>query len=305
MKKKYLLVLIIGFPFINLIAQNAYIRIDSDLSGASVKLNGVVMGVTPFEKMVQAGKYAISIIKPINDCLEYGYDFSMTLKNGDIEKLNFSLPRRYTEPYKKQKRIKSKQLVQLHAKNNIVFSQITDNRDNRSYSIVKIGSQWWFAENAAFTPAEGRWYSKLLFTDDVEKGLFLYYDAKTATKVCPNGWHLPTKAEVEIFINFLGGYYVGESKAASISEWIDYGDRCSDGTNESGFNALPIGQLNEVGEIDNLGRMVFFWGSEKTSNGYNTWGLIIQLTGYGSNENVIADVSDYYSHFNPVRCIKD
>ena len=103
------------------------------------------------------------------------------------------LERRQEEEIKKQQ-TKKKQNQE---------NKFTDSRDGKIYKTVKIGNQVWFAENLAYKASSGCW----AYDDDqsnVNKYGYLY-DWKTAKKVCPTGWHLPTNEEWATLTSYLGG----------------------------------------------------------------------------------------------------
>jgi uncharacterized protein (TIGR02145 family) len=78
-------------------------------------------------------------------------------------------------------------------------NKFTDLRDGNIYRTITIQGKTWMAENLKFkTP--GRTY----FFDNDPNNIPLYgvlYEWKTATNVCPNGWHLPSGTEFQALIN--------------------------------------------------------------------------------------------------------
>ena len=114
----------------------------------------------------------------------------------------------------------------------------TDSRDGKTYKTVKIGNQIWMAENLAYK-AEVGCYAY----DDNEKKVDVYgylYNWKTAIQVCPDGWHLPNNEEWKELLDYLGsdGHLKNEGTVLKASQgW----DKCSDGTDDFGFTALPNG----------------------------------------------------------------
>lgn len=63
-------------------------------------------------------------------------------------------------------------------------------------------------------------------------------------KVCPSGWHLPTKEEWKLLLQYLGGKKDANRKLISSNAW----SYKLVGTNSSGFNALPGGYLTFVNQ---------------------------------------------------------
>jgi uncharacterized protein (TIGR02145 family) len=129
-----------------------------------------------------------------------------------------------------------------------------DPRDGHKYKTVRIGNQVWMAENLAYKALKGC-YSYGNNPSNIEKNGYLY-DRETALKVCPTGWHLSTNEDWKVLEKNLGaddrdiaGYGYGINLGAKIkssSGWKDVGN----GSNSSGFNALPSGGGNTTSWID-------------------------------------------------------
>ncbi|WP_168796690.1 FISUMP domain-containing protein [Cognatitamlana onchidii] len=83
-------------------------------------------------------------------------------------------------------------------------TEFIDTRDNQVYEIITIGDQTWFAENLNYD-----------FGDDTSScydgetdNCFIYgrlYTGDAAQTACPEGWHLPSKEEWDLLIDYLGG----------------------------------------------------------------------------------------------------
>jgi uncharacterized protein (TIGR02145 family) len=147
-------------------------------------------------------------------------------------------------------------------KQNIEFDEITDPRDAKTYKTVKIGSQWWMAENLNFEVPHGSW----CYNDNCAEYAGTYgrlYDWETACNSCPPGWHLPTMEEMIALIDYLGGSGVagGKMKASGTIEAGDglWHEPNTGATNESGFSALPGG--GRCMAFENIGWFAEFWTS--------------------------------------------
>jgi len=111
-----------------------------------------------------------------------------------------------------------------------------DTRDGKVYKTVKVGNQTWFAENLAFNADSGCWAYA-----DSEKYVKTYgylYTYKTAVKVCPLGWRLPTDADWKELFNYSGGDSVAGAKLKSKLLWKKPNKGAIDSI---GFSALPGG----------------------------------------------------------------
>lgn len=135
------------------------------------------------------------------------------------------------------------------------FSQrtgtFTDKRDGKVYKTVRIGNQWVMAENLAYKPTKGAHWAYKNDTSNVELLGYLY-DWETATKVAPEGWHLPTIEEWKKLYNFLGGN--PEKVRTALSRG-----------GSSGFNLALGGQRNLYG-FSYIGKVDVFWSSTPTWN---------------------------------------
>jgi uncharacterized protein (TIGR02145 family) len=114
------------------------------------------------------------------------------------------------------------------------YGEFADSRDGKVYKTIKIGNQVWMADNLAFKTDSG-----CRADDNLQNNLKKYgylYDWQTAKKVCPKGWHLPTKEDFETLINNAGnGDAAYELLVKSyISEFN--GQRQNDGTTDVFFH---------------------------------------------------------------------
>jgi uncharacterized protein (TIGR02145 family) len=145
--------------------------------------------------------------------------------------------------------------------NNATF---VDSRDGKKYKKVTIGTQIWMAENLNYevdssgcqsdNPAKCEVYGRL-------------YDWATALTACPSGWHLPSKDEWDILINYVGGEETAAAKLKAANGWRNKGDGSSgNGTDEFGFSALPGGNRTNDGEYWNISGCAGQWWSASEFN---------------------------------------
>jgi len=141
----------------------------------------------------------------------------------------------------------------------------TDPRDGQVYATVTIGDQVWMAENLNFEIANSWYYDNDPANGDIYGRLYTWDAAMMA---CPEGWHLPSDEEWKTLEMNLG-MSQGEADA---TDWrgIDQGDQMKamdgwvllgNGSNSSGFTALPAGYRNMAMAYNNLGEIAIFWSS--------------------------------------------
>jgi len=202
--------------------------------------------------------------------------------------------------------------------------------DGNMYQTVKIGSQWWMAENlkttrynnsdliGTTTPADlpiaesmpkYQWAYKGIESRVATFGrLYTWYAATDSRGVCPVGWHVPSDIEWTALTDYLtnNGYGYGGSgddiakSLAATSEWLPEdpipGNVGNDlaSNNSTGFTALPGGERLSGGSFTNNGYLGRWWSSDAslTRTLYRNSSLVHRTS---SNNKIGASV----------RCIKD
>ena len=146
-----------------------------------------------------------------------------------------------------------------------------DSRDDQVYKTVKIGNQWWFAENLNYDDGYGVCPMKEESNCKKYGRLYTFQraseNASDAVSVCPSGWHVPDSLDWVELIAYVsknnGGEPVGVSLKAK-KGWFVEGDTvlieagdpfardstrvaAAPGTDRFGFKALPAGSCWERG----------------------------------------------------------
>jgi len=185
------------------------------------------------------------------------------------------------------------------------------------YKTVKIGTQEWMVENLRTTKyndgasiplitdniawskletAGYSWYNDDATTFKREYGALYNWYSVNSSKLCPDGWHVPTDKEWTVLSDFLGGEMdAGDMLKAASGIWDEDGQ----GTNETGFTALPGGRRDVAGEFAAFGEFGYWW-SATDFDVDNSWERSMRYSG--------SDV--FRSVFNKrdgisVRCLKD
>ncbi len=160
--------------------------------------------------------------------------------------------------------------IKLNSGSGGTTGTFTDPRDGQTYATIEIGSQIWFAENINYEMGDSWWYNNSNANGAVYGRLYIW-DA--ALNACPSGWHLPTDDEWKTMEMFLGmsqseadntgyrGTDEGE-KMKSTSGWNSNGN----GTNSSGFSAIPGGFRDRYDSFYHLGDYGFWWSSTENSS---------------------------------------
>jgi uncharacterized protein (TIGR02145 family) len=209
---------------------------------------------------------------------------------------------------------------------------VTDIQGN-VYKTIKIGPQWWMAENLNVTKyndgspvisgtniSDLQWdttkqgyYCMYKETEKNTGKLYNWHVVNDPRKLAPKGWHVPSDAEWKVLEQSLGmtapdaekvnwrGSHVGEKlKIQGSINWHDYENVWA--TNESGFSAQAGGCRMFYGALSDPTGITFtgFWWSSSPHEPGNAW---YRYLDYKSTM-----VFRYHGPQNygfSVRCVKD
>jgi uncharacterized protein (TIGR02145 family) len=192
----------------------------------------------------------------------------------------------------------TKYYVRAYAKNSawtdygeeLTFNTKIPDVEGNLYSTVTIGTQVWMAENLRSTrynddapipnitddtqwinlstPAYC-WISNDIQYKPIYGALYNWYAVNTG-KLCPTGWHVPSDEEYKTLERTLG--MTAEQADLTDFRGTDEGRKMKsatgwavgeNGTNSSGFSALPGGyRWAKTGAFNGLGMITYWWSSE-------------------------------------------
>lgn len=278
--------------------------------------DGIVSGLRDFE-----GHKLIQITAPISPGSSGGPVLNV---NGELigvsvgqykegQNLNFAIPKSYLELLLNFRTTEPLSITTLYS----FTGSLTDERDGRTYKIVKIGNQIWMAENLIASQyndgTDIRLVSDATSWKNMSTPAYCYYTATfkgnsgafynwfivNTGKLCPLGWHVPNDVEWTVLIDYLGGESEagGRLKESATAHWDSPNTAA---TNESGFTALPCGYRSGYdGRFETYGGVTFWWSSSEDNTGGAThWGV---GCGYSGSSAFSGNKTDG----NSVRCIKD
>jgi len=206
-------------------------------------------------------------------------------------------------------------------------SDLVTDVDGNSYITVKIGEQWWMAENLKVTHYrngdpipqvinEAKWdtlttsaychYGNDDQNADSYGCLYNWYTVNDNRTIAPEGWHIPTDEEWKQLERYMG---MGQSKVnntdyrgtdegkrlKSVTGWMTDGG----GIDEYGFMALPAGCRDYNDNFYGMGIAAYFWSTSEYNHDF-AWCRYL----YDFNADVGRNMHDKRNGYS-VRCVKD
>jgi len=276
------------------------------------------------------------------------------VRTGDVLANNHYM---YYEPYGRWDYMFSFDIPkEYHLNPDVTYGEMTDSRDKKKYKTVTIGegekAQTWMAENLNYEVKNSSMcYDDLSKNCDVSGRLYTWYAAvnkqvweikkgsgvsdEIVQGVCPKGWHLPTKAELDVLIENVGGELSSAGKKLKAkSGWNyrynDHGDVYGEydpsnlekgaGTDDFGFSALATGYGSKETIYDDYGNII------ARTDEYGSYGISSDAYFWSSSDKgayyKLENISDYFSYTDcdtpynhceewadynlaAVRCVKD
>jgi len=200
-------------------------------------------------------------------------------------------------------------------------STVTD-IDNNVYQTVKIGNQWWMAENlivskyrngdpvpqvtddsewSRLTAGGWAYYENDSSNDDKYGKLYNWFAVDDSRGLCPEGWRIPDDKSWLTLVQYLGENAGGKMKATRTDpephpRW-EFPN--VNATNESGFSGLAGGYRFFGGDFSLIGDSGFWWSSSEDGPTRAAYHYL-----YAYNGKVDGATNVKQSGFS-VRCLKD
>ena len=209
----------------------------------------------------------------------------------------------------------------------IETSTVTD-VDGNVYKTVKIGDQWWMAENLAVThfnngsvldfyaldAADTLWANAVnpsytVINESLFGYLYNFSVVENTQNIAPQGWHVPTDEDWKILEREIG---MSDDESNSLS-WrgTDEAEKLVAkysigwpenyplfGTDEYEFNAKPAGCRLFNGEMNSQGNLTFWWTASTSGN--EGWYRYID-----ANQARIFRQHTYKGYGMSIRCVKN
>jgi uncharacterized protein (TIGR02145 family) len=246
-------------------------------------------------------------------------DFGRNILSGSGKHIVWDFGSEHPEAYGDQYRVKI-----IADDSNFEKGKVTD-IDGNIYITVKIGDQWWMAENLKVTHyhngdaipnvTDGEEWLNLSSDaycsyDNADSNIAIYgllynwFAVEDSQNIAPAGWHVPSDDEWQVLVDYLGGDAVagGKMKATGTIEagdglWYEPNDGA---TKESGFSALPGGyRYGSNGAFYDVGSYAYVWSSTE---------IYSNLAWYRYLDYRSSDIYRLYSskHYGlSVRCVRD
>ena len=200
--------------------------------------------------------------------------------------------------------------------------------DGNQYQTVKIGDQWWMAENLKVkhykdgspiqeiptSEADSVWAQSLVgsfcsFEDSIFGCLYNHFAIEDVREITPEGWHIPRDAEWKTLEKTIGMQqnqidalaWRGTNEAEILMNKALVGwpqASIAYGSDLYGFAALPGGCRLQNGYTNQEKSTAFFWSSSSVGN-------IAWYRYLDAQKKTIFRQQTYRSYGMSIRCIKD
>jgi len=188
-----------------------------------------------------------------------------------------------------------------------------------SCKTIVIGGQTWMAENLNRETGFSWCYNNnnsncnkygRLYDWPTAMGLEAIYTTTTwggsdvkRQGVCPAGWHLPSWAEWDTLITYVGGLAVAGGRLKSENGWNqDYYGNDGNGTDNFEFSAIPGGSRSPSGSFSYAGESGIWWMATERSGWDGLYAYYCSM--YRGNNSMSRDNTNKNQGFS-VRCVQN
>jgi uncharacterized protein (TIGR02145 family) len=200
--------------------------------------------------------------------------------------------------------------------------------DGRTYDLVEIGGQCWFADNLATDQYRNgdpiptgldntTWqnttigafaiYNNDPVNDATYGKLYNWYTTVDSRGLCPAGWHVPTDCEWMYLEGALGisiveqqaEYWRGINAGGALKGLTNWTSPNSGATNSTGFTALPGGYRDFDGTFSTVGSNGYWWSSSAFSSNVAWMRTLMYYDAY------VYRYDTYQLNGFSIRCVRD
>jgi uncharacterized protein (TIGR02145 family) len=143
--------------------------------------------------------------------------------------------------------------------------------------------------------------------------LYNWHAVNDPRGIAPKGYHIPSDTEWTELIDYLDGVpdnpndVIGSGTTAGPKMKNDSGwKKSQNGTNDSGFSALPAGKRSGFdGNFANIGETGYWWSSTEDYKTKAFGRVLLPNTRYGIKEGRIYKETEFKESGFSVRCLRD
>jgi len=216
-----------------------------------------------------------------------------------------------------------KQTVKETPKETLKENALDYGYGTKDAAVITLGPQQWIAKNLAVTmfangdkieqvQSEAEWIKAgkelrpawCYYNNDPANVqnygiLYNWYAVADPRGLAPKGWHVPTKYEWIPLFDFLGGKEESGHKMKSTALWQPIGGPDRNGTNETGFGAVPGGlRFDADGTFGAIGERCQFWSATENESERSA------MIAIGISHDVFIGIAGKGFGYS-VRCVKD
>ncbi|MBN2281224.1 MAG: fibrobacter succinogenes major paralogous domain-containing protein [Candidatus Marinimicrobia bacterium] len=206
------------------------------------------------------------------------------------------------------------ELLNVSDIDSLTFIELPTDGDGNLYSTIKIGNQWWMAENLKATKyrngetiqkvTDGPEWASLNVGEtpaycaydnnetnaDTYGYMYNWYAVNDSRNIAPVGWHVPTDSDWQELSDFLGEYPGGILKETGTIHWSSPNFGASDAC---GFTALPGGSRAASGYFSGKSNQAYFWATNAVARGLSSSSNLLFLNTFSGRWGI------------SVRCVRD